>query len=1012
MSQSLTSQFAAAKKKANDDLNKVDASVDNSVQQIATNVAAITRRFDLAIKNATTFTDRALGDLRQPILDINDQITAAGSMLTGVQQDATVGASAISSNASRTATALTGQFQAAAQGVAGNPGFTSVAGMATQVYNQASTDITTAEGSANARVSALEEQLGNNDAAVGSISANLQDTIDQQTKDFQTSTQVQSANVRNQVDTVAGRLTSMADDNAATIDEVQANADKQLADLTGRAEDGITASQASANATIGTVGAHINASVSQAGALIDGAFSAILADGQNVLQGANNVAGAASNTADQLANVSAAITQQNAQVNADLDSAGNQIASLHQLGSDAVDRFSQDASAATAGAVNEFGQQANAAVDSYRQGLASQLQALIDAQTNLQSVQGGNAAQNAMVQAGLRANLTMARNLLNQVKGNSSITDATVRAYVASVLQDFKDGSMSEVAGLRSATASQLGDIANDLKGRVAGAGEAVANQTQGFIDSLLQLSGYVSSHSSDLDQSVTSATGAVTDFKSLVDSLIAQIGSVSDGVKLYFQNTSSLVSGKMDETDEYLSETKADTMDKIDQTWTQLRTAMESVDGSTASKIKAFRDAVNDSMTTSDMTVRNFTSYLDGMLAYERQTAASRIAVQRGLLQSILQNALSANNTNSASSREMLARLQAVLGTASGSVNASSDTLQQQKEAQEALINSFGLTTASRVSDLMAKLEANSASFTADVNASSTAATGDSSQLLSAAGQGVSGVVDMATGIANTVDLALNETSQKFRDSQVAMAALSAETGNLSNITEAQLGAVLRAMMASQTMYSGELDGARKNNSDNIAMISGVVADFVTLVNQTLVESDDLISSVDANYSDASMKLGSKMDTIIGYITREANAVSESADSSGQMLKSLLTKNGAMEEGIRSRLEQLASQQDAFATSVHDQLQGFIARLNDDTSKMSSARLAATNKLYDTLHKASADFASNAAQWQSQRLQAAAGSLIQVEEATTSDVKKMTDDELLADVLRHARRVDTLVQA
>ena len=183
--------------------------------------------------------------------------------------------------------------------------------------------------------------------------------------------------------------------------------------------------------------------------------------------------------------------------------------------------------------------------------------------------------------------------------------------------------------------------------------------------------------------------------------------------------------------------------------------------------------------------------------------------------------------------------------------------------------------------------------------------------------------------------------------------------------------------MMNSQNMFSGELDSAKKNNSESIALISGVIKDFVVLVNQTLAESDDLISTVDANYTNASMVLGSKMDTILGFISRESGKISESADGSSRALKELLTRNGAMEEGIQSRLEQLSSQQDNFAHSVHDQLQGFISRLNDDSSKLSTARQAATNKLYDALHSANTQFAANAAQWQSQRLASSPPSLL-----------------------------------
>ena len=101
------------------------------------------------------------------------------------------------------------------------------------------------------------------------------------------------------------------------------------------------------------------------------------------------------------------------------------------------------------------------------------------------------------------------------------------------------------------------------------------------------------------------------------------------------------------------------------------------------------------------------------------------------------------------------------------------------------------------------------------------------------------------------------------------------------------------------------------------------------------------------------------------------------------------------MEDGIRETLTQLSGQQDAFAKDVHDKLQGFASRLSDDTAQMSSARVAATNKLYDALHRASEEFASNAAAWQSQKLSSA---LIQ-----------MSDEDLVRDAQRHLQQLEAV---
>jgi hypothetical protein len=268
-----------------------------------------------------------------------------------------------------------------------------------------------------------------------------------------------------------------------------------------------------------------------------------------------------------------------------------------------------------------------------------------------------------------------------------------------------------------------------------------------------------------------------------------------------------------------------------------------------------------------------------------------------------------------------------------------------------------------------LSALQGNSDGFNDAVAGAANDTRADSRALLSGAGLGVKGIVDLASDLASAVGDSLADTMKKQSESKMAMAALSSETNDLSNITQSQLAAVLKAMMDSQAMYDHEIEKSKTSNGESVALISGVIRDFVYLVNETLAESSDLISTVDANYTEQSTALDSKMNTIVGFINREANAVAASADSSSQALRNLLTSNGPMEDGIRQRLAALATQQDQFASKVHDQLNSFIVRLNDDNGKISSAREAATNRLYDALHKASTEFAQNAAAWQAERL-------------------------------------------
>jgi hypothetical protein len=1002
MSKSLTDQFTASRKQATSDLAKVDSAVDAAVQTSGRSIEASRKQFDAAIKNATRFTDSALSDLSSPITEMRDQITAATNLIGQTQNEVTVGVQKISGNASRTTQDLVLEFQDATRSFATNPAFLNLSATASAVNEKAVAEMQAAELAAQTRVSGLEKQLGSNDQTLGSISSSLQESIDSQKRDFDTNTKLQSSEIQNKVDGTSSQLQAMAGENAALIDEAKANADSQLADATGRVMGSIRASHDSAAASLQAMSDRINQSSSQAQDMISAAFGSILSDSGSILKSTHALADAADIASTEVANISSALEAQGKFVDENVAAAANELGSLRDIGASAVDSFGDAAGATTAEAVGAFNNNANSLVSEFSKNMQTEIDELDATEKKLAEAQQKSEIQAAWTQAFLQANLTAAKELLNNLKANSTLTDAAIKSAVAQILSEFKQGALAEVSNLRASTGAQLQAVANELKNRVASAGDAVNEQTKGFFESLVALSHFVSDHSRDLDASVGSARSAVGDFRNLVDKMVFQISAMSDDLKLFYQNTTSFVSEKLDDTEQLLNESRSDALGKIQETWEQLRTAMENVDGSTSEKINRFRKSVNESIVVSDRTVANFTEYLDAMITYEKKSAAARLAIQRGILQSIMENAAkSASVGGRGASDEMIRRLRTVMSTAENAANASSAELAAQQAAQNALIDSFGLSTAAKVDALLRQLQGNTDAFISDVGRSSADASGDSQAMLRAAGLGVHGVVGLANNIAGSVEIALDDTQRRYRDSQVAMAALSAETSGLSNITESQLRAVIQAMMNSQNMFSSELDSARKNNSQSIALISGVIRDFVTLVNQTLAESDDLISAVDKNYTEASMKLGAKMDTILGFISRQASQVSESADGSARNLKALLTRNGAMQEGIQTRLKQLSTQQDAFAKSVHDQLQGFIARLNDDNSKLATGRQAATNKLYDALHTANTQFAANAAQWQSQRL---ATSLIE------KRVETMSDEELVKDVEDHLRAVDVSI--
>ena len=994
MSSNLSNNLNDAKKKSVAELAQVDATVDAAVGQVGRQIATVSRQFDLAIQNATRSTDTVVAAVKQPVQDVQDQVQAASALLHSLQSQTSLAVTGVAASATKSSQALLDKYRRGGQSIESNPGFAAVSAGITNVYNQATSDIATAQTGAEVRVGGMQNQLGANDQTVGQISQTLQSGIDAQKTEFAQKTQLATATLSANIDASASKLADLASQNAAQVDDLKANSDDQIANIIDSLGSKIGNVHDSASALIDAAYAKVVASSSDVNALVAQTFGGVLADGAAVQSGATDLAAATAATGAQISTINAALANQTAFVNRNMQDAIGQIADLKQLGSNSVDQFYQQSRSNTASAVGDFSKQSAAAVDAFGQSVSGQYASLVSAQGALKSAQAQSAQAAAAAQAGLSANLTNAQQLLASVKASTSQTSAQVANTASSLLAQFKSGSVSEVADLKQGVSDRMRAISAELNARVLAAGDSVSNQTKGFLTNLAQMSKYLSDNSNQLKSTLSNTTSAVGDFQQMANSLANQINLLSSGLKLFVSNSTNYINDKVTSAAEFLNDTRDDTLDQIDATVKNLETAMNGVDGSTAQKIDQFKQSVNDSIHNSDTIIRNFTNYIDAMVDYEKKSADARIAVQRGLLQSLMSQAISsADNGNAGRSSEMLDRLRAVLATASDSATASADSVAAQKTAQDTLINQFGIDTASQVSGLLNSLNSNQANFVAGVSNASAASAADSAALLSGTDLGVAGVVGLAGDVAGSVESALNGTTAQLRESQLAMAALRAESNDLLNLTQSQISAVLEAMMDSQAMYASRLAEAKGNNSADIAQISGVVQDFVLLVNETLNQSNDLISTVDANYSDASMKLGSKMDTVIGYITRESNKVASSADNSAQALKTLLLTSGPIQDGIRETLKSLSDQQDKFATDVHSQLATLSARLADDTNKMTSARAAATNKLYDSLHHASETFAANAAAWQNQKL----GALIQ-----TKDVTTMTDQELVQDALLH----------
>jgi hypothetical protein len=1006
MSTNLSLQFSASKTTATKNLAAVDQAIDKAVSSVNSDLNTATRRLNLSLQNLTQYTNTLVADLQTPVQDIQDQIATAQNLLSSTQQHASLAATDIATQTTASTNDLLARFQNMAKSIQSNPGISALSESVTGAYSAAQSAIQSSQTSAQSKVASLQSQLGDHDNMVGTVSSALADMIDSQNKDFQTQSQVTSAGVLSQLSAASQRLNDLANGVAAKTDTVRANSDAQLADVVGRVMDKINATHSGSGAQIDGIGNQITQNKNQIENLIQASLGGVLSESGSLLGASSGLAGDAAKQAEKIANLTGMLNSQGDFVGKNLAAANSQLNSLRSLGSTAADDFYNSAMGSTGSAVNAFGKQANDAVSGFSEDLKKKLESLALSQSRLTAEQAANHNATSVMEAQLKANLTMANNLLGSIKANSTVTDANTQAYLSQLISQFKSGSSGQVAAMQQSTNANLRQLSADMQRVADNANSDVAKTSAGLLEQLTKYSQFVASQSDGLKGTVTNASSSVGKFQNLVESTVGRIGSLSTGLETFARNATKFIADQLNATDDVLGDAQADVEQTLQQAWDQFNEVQSSVNGSTANKLSAFRQAVNESIVSGDATVKEFTNYINGMVEYEKASAAGRIAVQQGLLNSIIANAMNSTGPGSDNaSAELLARLQSVMGTANSAMNASSDSTQKSKLAQQAMINMFGLTTANQVHGLFEKLSQNTDAFGAAVNGSAATAGSQSVRILQSVGLGSKGLVDFASQISTSVGAALTDAQTNYANSESAIAALASKTNDLSNITQSQLTAILQAMASSQSMYSSALDHSKKQNSGNVASLSGVIGDFVTLVNQTLAESDDLISAVDTNYTDATQKLSAKMDTVLGFISREANSIAASADSSSRQLKSLLTSSGPIEDGIRQRLEELAAQQDKFATSVHDQLTGFVSRLSDDNDKISNARLAATNKLYDTLHRASAQFASNAAAWQAQALEKSNGGSSSFIDQSRR-VRDMTDSQLVKDVLAHVGKL------
>jgi hypothetical protein len=453
-----------------------------TIQSVERQIDATGRRFDLTIKNATGFTNKLVDDLKAPVTDIRDGVNSANALLSSVQQDARIGASAISANVSSVAAKLVGQFRTASRLIQANPGFAALAQDVTLAYNSAQGSIREAQMKADSRVADFELNLGSTDKAIGGITGQLTEMIDVQKKDFDVQTKLATNEIQDKVGSISSQLRDAAEANSARLDEVQANTDSQMAETLDNVMAKIGGSQTNAKKYLSAVDEKILASQADGQRLIQTSFASALSDSASVLAKSQDLAAQVGQTSDQLGNLTRFINIQSKEMNQNVQSASNQIGSLRAIGASAVDGFYSAAIANTTDVVSGFSSRASSEVEKFAASIQAKIDGLEANQKNLTAIQSNNDRDNSVVQANLKADLARAKSLLSQIKTNSTLSNSDISSLVNQMLSEFKSGSNAEILGLKKIVQDGLKGVEKDLGAAVDGAGNQISNQTSAYV--------------------------------------------------------------------------------------------------------------------------------------------------------------------------------------------------------------------------------------------------------------------------------------------------------------------------------------------------------------------------------------------------------------------------------------------------------------------------------------------------------------------------------------------------
>ena len=912
-----------------------------------------------------------LENFKQSVLDsagdLTDMLSSGDSMLTAIEKQAQLGTDQLDTQLSAQVAALFNPSLAASGATSGvnrlqaKIGSLFTTSQSGDLVGSVKTQLATA-------LSDAEEASGNAASQFAAVSADQQSRLEVDGK-----VGVQNANLQSQQNLKSGQIADFSTDLKTTIDSARAENEDAETGIVSKFQKSITSKQSVVSAMSDLRGkiAARQTELSQQARLAAGDILGMLEGSRSTISSQEASADAMEKRLSQISD--STLPQLDAQNEARIKLAFSQLNELRRLGSTNGDLLETNSAGLIAGLI----QKAMA---------SGSFGNLFDGAKNLTSVNSG---------------LSEVRNAASDYQAKSNQFETDMNKQMNSIADAFK--AVDDDSNGTNSTA--IGFVVAHSQSALADAGRGLIRAIYNSSGNSNGLAKYVATNPKFNVPKYLGFLLNDTDFKnslSLVKNQLLELGNkrelTKSGVDKYVQYLADMKAeivnkyffglaedDKLRKTLEFRNATELEVDEmKAEMNATilnEFRFINESISNKTSNFYKQFQTA----SIVADSLVQGFADYVEKMISVEKMTEAQRAAMQAQVIQAIQAgvDAMPRNVTQA----DQIDKVNELVRMAMNASDTSAAGMKRRADANEALLAIVGTDAAGKLKDRYSKLAGNAEALASAIDVSKAELVTDRVGSLTASKMGIDGINAGSQLFANQAGDVLETQKKNAKLIEAKVDELLSGSSFLTNISSSEFGEILISIQSSDSLHASQMSGYQESSGQQVATLGGVVEDFAQLVTVAINATTDYLNQLSANYTDLIVRTDAVTKDPVDKVKEDLARIEATAENVQSALNQQLLSITPIQDGLKERMEALLSQQDAFASSTHQQLSNLVANVHQMDGDIARSREAGMTKLRTAITSILESFRNTALDLQSKQVDdVQASSLLQSGEA---DIKK-----------------------